>query len=1338
MKKRFIFASILAATTVISLASCNQPTGPSTNVNTGTSATSTSTPISTPTSTPTSAPTSTPTSAPTSVATTTTEAVKASFLEVSDYKINFSVNDTFEVGDLKCIATLLDNTTQEISLDKLTVDSTNVKMDKAGTYDVTVSYGGASFTYSIYVNHASIEDAIIASLDEQNKLSGGTLVTKNELVNSTTGYDMSKTKEYTYGESFVKINFVEDEKTHYYSIYNGNVLGVEVSGDTKTRITSREDGGEIFIDETEYIGTDFFSDGYMTAFGAEGLVDYLYEYMNSDVYGQVTEKIENGVYSFGFNVIQIVSGKYFFKRVEVEFTLNEFGNIASANCKLISYNDNIIESLTDEAIASLPLTLTKIEDEDGKSKDAFILNEDASACSISSYIFTQNHGERCSDNENPYTIDKVQISSFKVYDTDDNEIEDNHQYNLDLDNGNEVGDETVHYKHKYTFEYNIKEILPETAISTIDRINVEIVGTYKNGKTIDSKDYLVFASLTDNHLIVRINTPCDFDLVLSSDHFTKTIKYSVDYETPYEIGAKITEGEDNSSFVVANEYTMYQSNQLYIMANIPDNYDPNYSLELSEDAKATLTKTTLNGVECYKFVASEEGTYIVNVKAAPKADGTDGVTSSLTIVVNKNPDVSEILSGDYEVSIGNTDYTISFTPSTDNPLAGTAVITNTSNNLSETVSYSYTADSFITNHVSGESFKYEFDLSSKYVLSLTSGRNKYALARPGQSEADLANALALLKGTYSATFSVVGMTYDYKFIPDSDSAETGKIEVSDGSTTGVYTYTFDIKTRKIDTVYQSGSKHLANQELTITTDLKIHTSFFGGADLAIKEYDINQILSGKYTVTDSSQTYEIEFKDDILYVTRISGSQTRTGTYSYKYNDSTGEVVLSKISESKNTYITNNLFILDGVLSLKGLIMNGDGTSSTVFTPFVKEKIKISSSFVGEWTSEDFDDSIVITEDSVSIGGIEAKIVSFDGTTLVVNDSYYDDISITLNESGLSAIIFGDSYTFTKKVDVVVPGNLVGVWSNEDASIEITSDGFIYEDIYTYEIISITNTTIVAVDTEDPTYKITITINADGTLDYQDNIFSKENDVSDDTVKVNANFVGTWVNGDNSFVITEDSVKFGNNTLTVVKCTETELTVYGTGFPQDTIKLSEDKKSIVSNGLTYTKDETSTELAILEKYLGTWYGDDDETEIVIGETIAIVPDLTFVQYVSCTDSSIVIAFNDFMGPLNIEFTFEDGKLVADSNLNEIVFTKSTTEAEVVKVNANFVGTWVNGDNSFVITEDSVKFGNNTLTVVKCTDTELTVYGTGFPQDTIKLSEDKKSIVSNGLTYTKGE
>ena len=96
------------------------------------------------------------------------------------------------------------------------------------------------------------------------------------------------------------------------------------------------------------------------------------------------------------------------------FRSNEFGNIATADCKLISYNDNIIESLDDEAVKSLPLTLSKAQDADGKEKNIFILNEDAKICSITSYKFSQTHGERHNDNENPYTIDKVQISSFKV------------------------------------------------------------------------------------------------------------------------------------------------------------------------------------------------------------------------------------------------------------------------------------------------------------------------------------------------------------------------------------------------------------------------------------------------------------------------------------------------------------------------------------------------------------------------------------------------------------------------------------------------------------------------------------------------------------------------------------------------------------------------------------------------------------------------------------------------------------------------------------------------------------------------------------------------------------
>ena len=253
-------------------------------------------------------------------------------------------------------------------------------------------------------------------------------------------------------------------------------------------------------------------------------------------------------------------------------------------------------------------------------------------------------------------------------------------------------------------------------------------------------------------------------------------------------------------------------------------------------------------------------------------------------------------------------------------------------------------------------------------------------------------------------------------------------------------------------------------------------------------------------------------------------------------------------------------------------------------------------------------------------------------------------------------------------------------------------------------------------------------------MTYLDLVYTKENGTTE-TVKVNANFLGTWKNGDNVFVITEDSVKFGNIDLTVVSCNETELVVYGTGFPQDTIKLSEDKQSFVFSSVTYTKDETTTELAILAKYLGSWYGSDDYTKLVIGETNASLTDFTFVEYVSCTDSNIVIAFSDLTESFNITFTYENGKLIA-SNLNDIVFSQQNQEVEVVKVNSNFVGTWVNDVSSFVITEDSVTYNGKALTVVSCTEAELTVYGNEFPQVTLKLSTDKNSIVFDNYTYTK--
>lgn len=1230
-----------------------------------------------------------------------------------------------------------------------------------GDYNVEASYNDAKCNFAVKcvtVDAKTIAEAMEVASKTESSIASGSAVYESTLGDdsqiATDSYD------YIYGNSFVKVKHVNSYtglKTNlYYSVKsNGEpfVVAVDLDADGNETgspyiPTDLEFNPEAI--DAQYLPLNIFKDG--TKYnGLYNTINRLYKDLDGvvgDPHQEVGEcpHLDNANgFKFGYNRLRSAYGKWYYEKVTVEFTLTEGGAINKAYIQIDEYysdeNPGYGEKDYEAGTATpsdLPIEIKEGTDEAGLTKKYFVFKKDVEATpsDSSNWKFNQESAIKASDDENPYLASKINVSDFKIYDADGNELEDGKNVSLDLDNGNSTKDEG---NHRFELSFTVGDVLPTTANIDLDAINVDVSGQGKDGHVVEDSDYgYAFASKSDGKIVVRFNRPGDYDVIFKTSTVTKTIHYSVDYEAPLTIQGTVHNGEENSSFTPEGTFAMYKSNKIYIGANIGDKnganadvFEPGFTAAVDKTT-GLLEKTTLNvngkDVECYAFTATEAGDYVLTLTGATPDSDRKAATTTLTITVEENPTLASILAkydNKYEAVVSNEEmYSLVFT---DNKFTLYNKYDHT-----KYAEYEYTYDEttrefvLIPGDTKGIDKNFELSMSNYYVLSLVDSDTNasYILKKPTSDITD--EDLALLKGKYTGTHPNYGFIYTFVFTPG-DEKGTGSLVVSEDQGNGsakdyTYTYEFDSKTRKLVPTYTGKEKNhpLKYGVVSINNDSQLVFTY-GGSDIILESQstDYSQMFNGTYETTveynGMSQVFEFQFTantDDAKTGTLVcitDGDSSKSGTYTYSLDETTGAIKVTKIS-GKNKYIEDCLSFVNGNIYLtkynNDFELSRKGGSDTPDTP---EEIEIPDEYLGIWLDE-YDNKLTLTKNSFTIeGDASYSIIKVTkdsaGVITIEGKGTYSNLTLTI-ENGSMVDSYEYSYTYIGSEtpsEIVIPDSYIGSWVSDDGStLVITADGVEYNE-EAIDVISASSNGGIEVDNFGTSG--VIFFDSDGVLNFRNGsnviTFKKNNSSSSNYIDA---FIGKWMDEEfNVITITSTSATIDGGTYNISNVTSDTLELAYVDDPtyKVTLTLTSDGK-LTDGTLEFTKYNSSNTptVEIDESLQGTWKDDAVYEGSYNSETekLELRQGTTNWYYFSKQDSSSdsdTVDFSSYIGAWSHGDDSEIfiGNSVVEIDGNEYTIT-NVTEADGV-ITLTITSAYVDEPKTITLSSGTLSYDNLT-------------------------------------------
>ncbi len=530
-------------------------------------------------------------------------------IEISGYKTEFVVGDTFDKGGLVVTAVFTDDSTKDVTADAQV--SGPAALDKAGAYVVKVVYGEVEKLYQINVKdlpnatYENVNAAVEAAVANAEKIASGTVVVNQYGDNVI---------EYTFGENHVVINRVSDETVYQYEDLGDDVYFgfnyYEYDG-VKEFYNVEEITAEHFAGPEVYNVIDGFY-----FYGAEGLLNGLYALANEA--GQDLE--ENVVacdvcgdqtFTYSFGYLNVDYGCYYL--IEVEFALNRNGVLTNLQVESKKYNE------TYEAWGETLYSYTVDEETGYVTLDTY-----ADYATEVTVEYNQVEGERNAVNE--YTYDSVMYTSFDLVDFEGNPAPT--VYNV------QAGD---------TVSFEIANALPATAVAGLNSANFEcdLFGywgsVYDNVVSID-----VYSAGTYNITMTYGNVVKEFVIIAAEPQPQFVSSYASEYvEGWFGAGYEMMETSvatvevDGVLYVGAAVYPEQASQDLTI--TLKEAYT---GAELAEVAYDDWNAPYFDG-QMLQFVAKEVGTYVVVFTS--NVDNT--ITAELVVTVveasSTNPDEEE-------------------------------------------------------------------------------------------------------------------------------------------------------------------------------------------------------------------------------------------------------------------------------------------------------------------------------------------------------------------------------------------------------------------------------------------------------------------------------------------------------------------------------------------------------------------------------------------------------------------------------------------------------------------------------------------------------------------------
>lgn len=1212
------------------------------------------------------------------------------------------------------------------------------QLEAVGNYTLTVTYEGKTCTITVVCVNPTAPTSVSGAVAQA--VTSDSTVNSGVYTHTSDGY-YSYTEKNTYeiGENFTKQHVEANytDKTTYFSLDNkGNAFAVSYEDGIVSKYYGDHSAS---IYDSLAVGFDIFSKGgteYPEYGFAEVIADLYARYAltcSDETHVTKSESVitTDGVttYHFEFNDVSDSSGAAHFSHYSVSFILNEQGAIASANVIVSTYESDDYVKYDDLKQAdytlpsSLGLTLVKGQAEGGGEVYSFTINVGIVASATDTYEVTQTSGFKAKADTNPYSYEKVAVSSFdvKVKFEDSEDYEDfveGTTYKKDLDFGNDFASDN---SRRFEFDIKIENVGPETANTDLDTFSVVVTGTAKDGTVVDSTDWPAPTAYTSvgnvydenwdtvkGEYVLRFGRAGSYTVTISTLGVTKTYSFEIADEAPNKITPVVQDGEADTDFAQVSEVSCYTTNSLYLDCQIAKYYTQGYSvsvLKVNEDGsavatdKATVKKGTytVNGknVKCYKFNATEAGDYkLVFTGAKPDDTTRDAALAEVLVHVSAVPSCDDIVKGEhnylFETTVSASEmYKVSFT--TPNASGeGTYQIWNKYDSKKTQVgTYKYSNGTFVLDTTKNDlgladNAEFEFELTGYYKLKLKNSvtEKTYLLGAPTSDITD--SELALLKGSYEVTSG--DTTIAVKFTPSTAVKGDGVVSVTVGSASAVnYDYTYNCTTDSLDL---SGSDTAFEGTIKISNGKLVYVAKDSTAEVEFVSTSIplDKFLAGTWTANVGGRDCKFIFtvNDDNTTGTVDITSGTRNGKFNFTFDETSGKITLTYVSGQK----TNRLYVEEFELIDENLYANcsqysyhvlcsKEGSSET-------EKVELPESVQGTWycTSNDNDYTVTITSTTVTYVNDDEEndtatytLKSYkDGVATLVDGSYTLTLTITSNSVSIDDIYVFSNTTLSKTKAVKVPAGYDGTWRGMDEyGIE-------------YSVTLSEGSSTVTVSNDGDSIECTISSYVDGVL--------------------------TVVANDGTFDY-KYTIEFGTDSITLT--------------------------DVAMSGEPFTLTQGSTTIKFDEDYIGTWSGSSNDSSYILvvtndsltlngseasDITLSLDDSYSFVVETENEDGAEVsqkyVLFDNEDGTLSI-------RLYSSTGIADPSSTVTLTKAAVYTVNVDGTETTV------TVTETSILVSNEDENFTYTIDTENSTEGTIIAKDEDPQFQVKLTLVNGVVT-----
>ncbi len=543
-----------------------------------------------------------------------------------------------------------------------------------------------------------------------SKVSGGSLIRSEK--DDYSDYAYNESYEYSVDGEAAHIKQQNWDKS-YYDTYL-------VPAEDEIVAVKKEDDGSYSRSTDSYEEAAYHFNYYLgsgSSYGAEGFLDDLVKKAKSNPNGDFTSYEEEGTTYFSYGYYE-GEDPWSYYIVEVSLpSYTEGSGLSSLSVKFTEYSSMYFI----------------FDDETGK----ITLLPDASINQIKTYEIAQTIDARTYVNEIDLTSFEYTSFSLSYIDKHDSYDEEDYTY-TPVNEG-----DSFSVAKGDSIEFALKDILPATANSDFDNIDVTYSGgaegglygnfsSYSNtvsisGEEIGTYDVTVSSKNVSIHFSVTVTTPQPKS-ISSITYYTNT---------PNGLSSSYVD-EEGSGFSACLGLTYY------LQPNVLP-YNADKSLDVTSAAKDgstdsySLTKTEVKisewddeMSEVYAFSANKAGSYDVTFTSTVLSS----ITRTITIEVKETSE-KEALSKSYALrdnyGSGPVKYAFAFAP-TDND-SGSVTITDKLNSKSETASYSLgekiqLGRVFSLTHVSGDEFIsddfYSLVLGSDYKLYAKYSQDDYA------------------------------------------------------------------------------------------------------------------------------------------------------------------------------------------------------------------------------------------------------------------------------------------------------------------------------------------------------------------------------------------------------------------------------------------------------------------------------------------------------------------------------------------------------------------------------------------------------------------------------------